>query len=77
MNFDWFTLGFCIIIALSMLIGFFKGGLKTIIKLAIVGVSILIAIFVCDKVAPMFRNANNSKFYNCLKSALKEAYEHR
>lgn len=74
MNFDWFTLGFCIIIALSMLIGFFKGGLKTIIKLAIVGVSILIAIFVRDKVAPMFRNGETGNyFYNLVYETIEKS----
>lgn len=63
MNFDWFTLGFCIIIALSMLIGFLKGGLKTVVKLAIVGVAILISVFLADKLSGVFRNGDAGTYF--------------
>lgn len=75
MEFDWFTLGFALILVLSALIGFLKGGMKTLVKFGIVAIAIVLALLLCDAISPMFRNGQvGNYFYNLIFNKIGDAY---
>lgn len=75
MEFDWFTLGFALILALSALIGFLKGGLKTLFKFGIVALSIILALLLCDALSPIFKNGQVGEyFYSFIFDRIGDAY---